>query len=249
MALDLGLEGYMLGRPLRRRVMASNIAQRRAAKAAQRKQALRARRAAAPISLADRVQRFASCPLYRCMVQPEMFESGIGMVILARQAETGEIATAIFLVDAFSLGIKDAVFQLLEPSEFDFIVTTMSEAAPFRPVDASYARKLLRDAAAYAASLGLRPHRGFAAIARLFGDTRAEDCPAEFSFGYRGRPYYVAGPIESTDQIARRLGRLTEQLGPDGFDFMVPLSDELCITNQGAEPVPAAEPARAASES
>ena len=215
--------------------MASNVAQRRAMKAARCKQILRARHSGEPVSLADKIRRLAARPLHGCLLQPEMFDSGIGTVLLARRAESGEIAMATFLVDLFSIGIKDVFFRLVEPSEFDFYVTTMSLAAPYRPVAPSYARKLLRDAAAYAASLGLRPHRGFAAIELLFGDARAEDCTEQFSFGRDGKPFYVAGPTESTAQIARRLGRLAERLGMDGFDFVVPLDDEICIASENAE--------------
>src|SRR5207302_274678 len=91
----------------------------------------------------------------------------------------------------------------------------------------SYARKLLREAAAYAASLGLRPHRGFAAVVQLFGDARAEDCTEEFEFGCDGKPRYVVGPSESIVQVARRVGTLTERLGPDGFDFVIPAWEEI----------------------
>src|SRR5437899_70832 len=112
--------------------MASNIARRRAAKAARRKKLLNLRRAAAtPVSLADKVRRLATRPLHRCLIQPEMFETGIGMVVLARRAETGEIAMAAFLVDACSLGIKDTVFHLIEPSDFEAYIEMAHEAAPF----------------------------------------------------------------------------------------------------------------------
>jgi hypothetical protein len=217
--------------------MASNITHRRAAKAVRRKQLLKARQAGAPISLADKVRRFAARPIHRCLIQPEMFQTGIGTVVLARQAETGEIAMAIFLVDMLSLGIKDLIFELLEPSEFDFYVTTMSQAAPFRAVEPSYARKLLRDAVAYAASLGLRPYRGFAAIEQLFGEVRAEDCTEGFAFGLKGRPVYMPGPVESLAQVERRLERLIDRLGPEGFDIMLPPEEE-DLSDGDAAPTP-----------
>ncbi len=218
--------------------MALDIARRRAAKAARRKGLLKMRRAnATPVSLADKVRRFATCPLHRCLIQPEMFETGMGTVILARRAETAEIAMAVFLVDTFSLGIKDVVFQTIEPSEFEASVAMVHEAAPFYPVDPSYARKLLCDAAAFAASLGLRPHRGFGAIEQLFGDVRAADCTEQFAFGREGKPTYMVGPLETTAQVIKRLGHLSDHLGPDGFDFVIPVLEEECITNAEAEPV------------
>jgi hypothetical protein len=218
--------------------MALNITRRRAAKAVRRKDLLKTRRAATkPASLAERVRRLATRPIHRCLIQPEMFETGMGTVVLARRTETGEIAMAAFLVDTFSLGIKDVVFQTVEPSEFEAFMAMGHEAAPFCPVDPSYARKLLRDAAAFAASLGLRPHRGFGAIEQLFGDVRAADCTEHFAFGREGKPVYMVGPSETTEQVVRRLGRLADHLGPDGFEFVIPVSEEECITNAEAEPV------------
>jgi hypothetical protein len=227
--------------------MASNIAHRRAAKAARRRKLLNTRRAAAtPVSLAEKVRRLATGPLHRCLIQPEMFESGIGTVILARQAATGEIAMATFLVDVFSIGIKDLMFELIEPSEFEFYVATMHQAAPFHPVDPSYARKLLRDAAAYAASLGLRPYRGFAAIEQLFGDVRAEDCIDEFAFGLEGRPVYMPGPTEGVAQVERRLGHLMDRPGPDGFDVMIPTEEDE-VGDDETRQLPLSSPDRAAN--
>jgi len=220
--------------------MASDIARRRAAKSARRKKLLNSRRAAAmPVSLADKIRRLAPCPLDRCLIQPEMFETGMGTVVLARRTETGQIAMAAFLVDAFSLGIKDLVFHVLERSEFETYIAMGHEASPFQAVDPSYARKLLRDAAAYAASLGLRPYRGFWAIEQLFGDVRDEDCAEEFSFGRNGKPAYMVGPTETTAQVMRRLERLTERLGPDGFSWMIPISEDEILTNEADEPAPA----------
>ena len=94
---------------------------------------------------------------------------------------------------------------------------------------------------AYAASLGLRPHRGFAAIEQLFGDVRAEDCRETFAFGHDGKPLYVVGPTESTEQVVRRLGRLADRLGPEGFDFVIPTDD---LGDDGDWEVDTVEPQR-----
>ena len=208
--------------------MASNaVARRRAARAIRRKRVLASRRALEPVSLAEKVRRAATWPLHRCLLHDDIADGGIGTVFLTRQSPSGEIAMAAFLVDLFALGIKDVIFRHLEPSGFDDFIRNANEELPVRPIDPSFARKLVRDAAAYAASLGLRPYRGFAAVEPLFGDFRAEDCTEEFRFGCDGRPRYVIGPGESPAQITRRLGTLIDRLGPDGFDFMPPFPGEV----------------------
>ena len=91
---------------------------------------------------------------------------------------------------------------------------------PLAPVDPPYARKLLRDAAAYARSLGLPPHPDYASVELMFGDVAADACDVEFQFGLR-RP---AALRSRTDQIlhtdpAAKSTRLRRHLGDDGFDF------------------------------
>ncbi len=73
---------------------------------------------------------------------------------------------------------------------------------------------------------------------QLFGDVRAEDCTVAFSFGRGGRPAYMVGPSESAAQVMRRLGRLVERLGPDGFAWMIPISEDEVLTNEAEEPAP-----------
>ncbi len=202
--------------------MAPNIAHRRAAKTVRRKKLLASRRAAEPVSLAERVRRLATGQLRCCLMQQE---AGIKSVFLARETHTGEIALAAFLVDAFALGIKDVFFSVMQPSEFEAFLSAAQDAAPAVPVDPSYARKLVRNAAAYAATLGLRPPRQFVSIERLFGDVRAEDCAETFVFGRDGKPFYVIGPTETARQVANRLQHLADQLGPEGFDVVIPEED------------------------
>jgi hypothetical protein len=181
------------------------------------------------------VRRLAGRPFYRCLLHGDIGEAGIATVFLAREAETGEIAMAAFLVDTYALVIKDVVFQLLEPSQFDESMAAAREAAPLVPVNPAYARKLLRDAADYAASLGLRPHRKFAAIEPLFGDVRAEDCTDTFTFGLDGKPFYAVGPHETAGQIRGRLEHLADRLGSGGFDFLIPIEEDACIENERLE--------------
>lgn len=224
--LDKRSTRYILDRqPDREEELASRIAHRRAAKAAHRKRLLKERRGAAPTSLAERVRHLAHGKLHCCLMQQALPDTGISSVVLARDTDNGQVAMAAFLVDAFALGIKDVLFDVVEPSEFAAHIAFLNIGAPLTPVEPSYARKLLRAAAGYAASLGLRPYRGFAAIEGLFGDVRAEDCSETFEFGCEGKPLYLVGPGESTEQVIRRFGRLYEQLGPDGFDFAIPPDD------------------------
>jgi hypothetical protein len=198
-------------------------AQRRQAKAVHRKKLLAERRRHEPAevigTLAQQVRRASARPLHSCFVQRALFERGAGIVVLTRKTGLRELAMAGFLVDAYCLGVKDAFFREAEEDDIETFLDGMEETAPFHAVDASYARKLLRDAVAYARSLGLAPHADYAAVEPLFGDIDADACEAQFQFGREGKPLYIPGPFESPTQIRRRLDHLRRRLGDDGFEF------------------------------
>ncbi len=197
--------------------------QRRHAKAVRRKNLLAERRRLEVVggkgTLAEDVRRAKAAPLHSCLVQSGLFENGFGMVALTRKTGAHTLALAAFLVDAFCLGVKDALFRELEEAKMESFLDSFEATAPFEAVDPSYARKLLRDAAAYARSLGLEPHADYAALEPLFGDVAADACEVQFQFGFQGKPLYVPGPTESATQIRRRVDLLRRRLGADGFEF------------------------------
>jgi hypothetical protein len=206
--------------------MSSTNAQRRHAKAVKRKKILEQRRPlganGAVGELAREVRRAAAQPMHACLVQDSVFQSGVGMVFLSRKTGGGDLALSGFLVDAYCLGVKDAMFRELNLGEMEELLDGAGATAPLTPVEPPYARKLLRDAAAYARSLGLPPHPDFETVELLFGDVAADACDIEFQFGHEGRPLYVPGPTESATRIRRRIETLRRRLGDDGFDFAMP---------------------------
>jgi hypothetical protein len=201
--------------------MATNMALKRAKKAQRRKlQAAEKRRAEAlETSLPARVLRAARSPIQQCLLNESLFEIGIGWLVLARGTTPHDVALSSFLIDVFCLGVKDVMFRSLEGEVFDMCLDTMEAASPLVAVDPSYARKLLRDLAAWSQSIGFAPHRDFAAVEPLFGDVDPDASDAVFRFGRDGKPVYIPGPSESSLQVQRRLEHLRKTLGDGGFDL------------------------------
>ena len=206
--------------------MPLNLAQSRAKKAARRKAVLQERRKhqVDGASKAERICRAAATPIQQCLVQEELFETGMGVLILARGVSTNRVAMGCFLLDVYCLGIKDVMFRSLNASEFQYFIATMAATSPLVNIDPSDARKLLCDLALWADSIGFSPHRDFVAVEPLFGDVHSDASTATFQFGRDGKPLYVAGPAESSAQIRVRLKHLRERLDDDGFHYIVPAS-------------------------
>ncbi len=201
--------------------MATNMALKRGRKAQRRKQVVAQKRRAEILeaSLPARVLRAAHAPIQHCFLTESVFDVGMGTLVLARGATPHHVALSSFLIDTFCLGIKDVMFESVESEVFEMYMDATDAGSPIVSVDPSYARKLLRDLAAWSQSIGFAPHRDFAAVERMFGDVSADASDAVFLFGRDGKPVYIPGPNDTAPLIQRRIEQLQKYLGDDGFGF------------------------------
>lgn len=225
--------------------MTANNAQRRFKKAARRKTVLAEKRRAESLNASPdaRISRAIGGPIHRCVVHEELFETGMGTLVVVRGAP-GELVLCGFLLDVYCLGIKDVFVRPVGFDEMEYLIEKMDAASPMTPVEPAYARKLLRELAAWSESIGFSPARDFAMAERIFGDVRADDCDVAFRFGREGKPLYVPGPSETPSEIARRMARLRQRVGDGHFDFMVGMADAAPV----ALPEPAADSGEPASQ-
>ncbi len=204
--------------------MATNIALKRAKKAQKRKQVVAQKRklelVGSSSSLAVQARRAALGPIRACLQHGEI-EGGMVTLIIARDVSLGRLVAAFFLVDLYCLGIKDVFLQDFGVKEFEDHTAMMAAEAPLTPVDPSLARKLVRDAAAWAAGIGFKPQRDFAAVEPIFGDIDPAACDVDFPFGQDGKPFYMPGPTETRAQVRERLAHLLNHLGEDGFEYAI----------------------------
>jgi hypothetical protein len=203
--------------------MASNIASRRFRKAVRRKAQVAEKRRLQKLeeALPAQVRRALAAPIRHCLLPDCLFEQGFGTLIVARGATTDQFALGTFLLDTYCLGIKDVIFRSVEAEEFEFFCDTMEISSSLSPVDPAYARKLMRDLAAWAATIGFAPHPDFATVEQILGDANAEACDVVFQFGRDGKPCYIPGPSESSALIRFRLEQLRKRFGLEGFEFLV----------------------------
>jgi hypothetical protein len=196
-----------------------------ARKTARRKKALAAKKSpyseGGSFSAGRMMAQAAAGPIHECLMPAGLFDLGMGSVIISRKMPGGEIGFAVFLLDVFCLGVKNAFFSVRPLGEYESVIGQISESEGLKPVEPACAVKLIRSAEAYARGLGLNAHPDYTFSRRIFADIDPASCSREFTFGQDGKPLYVSGPNETEADSRKIIDRLMKKLGPDGFHYML----------------------------
>lgn len=203
-----------------------NAAQRQrklAAKAARRKAVVAQKKKfeVSSASLVGRIRVASKGSIVRCMMPSTLFEIGIGHVVVARALPSGLLGCAYFLLDVFCLGVKDVFYAEIGEKELRSRLAEQYDVQRFIEVEPARARKLIRDAVAYAARLGLRAAKDTPAIEAIFGDVDADACTETFTFGKDGKPFFVSGPNDTPARIRTITQTLEESRGTGGWNYLV----------------------------
>jgi hypothetical protein len=207
------------------------LQKKRAKKAAKRKAVVAAKKAAGGsgsfLAGGRSIALATGAPIHECLMPEEMFETGMGTVVVSRSLPNGQIGASFFLLDVFCLGVKNAYFLAMSPEEYDYRLGTIGQNETLTPIHPTCARKLVERAEAYARDLGFAPHPDYQLAKRIFADIDAAACPTSFTFGKDGKPFFIAGPNDTPKKVQKILNTLTKRCGPDGFHYMVGIGGEL----------------------
>ena len=215
-----------------------NRQQKQAAKAVRRRQAVAAKqqteRAAA--SLPARIAAASAAPLDRCLRTADAQAAGIGHVILAKRLPSGALGCGFFLVDLLCLGVKDAYYREVAPSDLDERVAELAADGPaMAAIDPASAKKLILGAVAFAADSGMDPAPDYRRVIRLFDGVDASAATEHFTFGRDGKAVYMPGPNDGTARMREIERKLTRARGADGWDVdpMASLSERQRLVMHG----------------
>jgi len=173
----------------------------------------------------NRAGAYSHLPMHECLVPSTLFESGIGTLLASRKTATGQFATAVFLVDVFCLGIKDAFFNVLDIDEYEGrlksgLIASHGEGVHTNKHPSCF-KKLILGVVDYAGGLGLRPHKDYQRTIPLLESIDPTVCPERFEYGHEGKPFYIRGPSESLSQAKRIVDHLERRCGPGNFNMLV----------------------------
>jgi hypothetical protein len=173
----------------------------------------------------------AHAPVADVLFSPKLFEVGIGSVWLSRQLPDGRYAFAGIVVDVFCLGVKNAMYNIMEEDAYRAALTRIqatTEEALERQEPAC-ARKLVEGAVAYAKDLGFEPHPDYRIARLIFGDIDTADCATEFTYGREGKPLYTNGPNENAAMQRRIVNQLARRCGPGGYEYYLEVSRRTAV--------------------
>ncbi len=172
-------------------------------------------------------RNFTDVTRYDAYIEKDWENIGLGLVVIARAKEGGDIDLAVFLVDILCLGVKLAVFE--SGLHADDLQDYLDEHLPDEDrerIHPACAKKLIEGAVAYAEELGFAPHRDYRKARRILSGIEATVCPREFTYGSEGRPCYVRDDEDDDDRVARVCAILEAKLGAEGFFYEDPRADE-----------------------
>ncbi len=182
------------------------------------------------ISSKNPVTLYSKFPIYECLVPENLFDVGIGTVIISRRSQFGEIGISAFVVDVFCLGVKNALFTIADENKYETIIKpqlTQDHEADFENIHPSCVRKLIEDSVKYAQDLGFSAHPDYKKYKAIFGDIDKSMCSENYAFGQDGKPIYISGPNETPQQAKRIVNHLIKVCGEGNFEYMLDIGDSL----------------------
>lgn len=145
-----------------------------------------------------------------------------GQVIVARFKGNGEAEAGVFLVDVHCLGVKDAFFTQTKADSYQHLLDRIWPDRQRREAMCpACARRLVEEAVAYAARLGLSPHPDYRLGCRVFGGIETSQCTSQFTFGREGKPFYIQGPQDSPRFVQNVLTNLHARCGEGNYHYLV----------------------------
>jgi hypothetical protein len=192
--------------------------QKQAAKRKEKKHELIREKSA---GIGERMTAATKYPVLDALVTEDFWTQGMGWVLLSRELPGRMVAVAVFLLDRYCLGVKNAMAQINSRSEYEReFLHKMNVTFSSRRMSPADVRKLVEEAVEYARDLGLPPHPDYQKARLLFGDIDAGQSTEVFEFGKDGKPFFVNGPNDTPERCRQIISTLTYSCGEGNFESM-----------------------------
>jgi len=173
--------------------------------------------------LLDKIAPYIEHPFYECLMPHNLFEAGIGSILISRLSPQGEIAVCSFIIDVYCLGIKQVRFKAIPLPEYEKVfkpsIVESHGGYAFTKLKPACAKKLIEGAENYAGELGINKHQDSPVLKAFFGEDKLGRCWSRYKYGKDKMPFYIKGPNESDADSKRIIRKLEEHCGAGNFQF------------------------------
>jgi hypothetical protein len=165
-------------------------------------------------------------PVKECLIRKDIFSEGIGTAIVSREMPNNRLGVGVFLLDVWCLGVKNTYFSVLPEDEYTDLIKKISVLETLENIHPSCARKLIEQCVNFSDGLGFIPDKDFKISRQLLFDIDPTVCPIKYTFGKDGKPFYISGPNENSNQSKRILNSLLRHCGEGNFEYLMSVSEE-----------------------
>ena len=172
--------------------------------------------------LAVQMQHASTAPVLHCCVATDLQDEGMGQVLVSRRCGPSQVASAVFLVDRYCLGVKGCFGHIMSASEYrERIYDRLQQRFQMNSIDLETAFLIVQGSVDYARQFSLAPHADYRKLSPIFGapDVTGREPPIEF--GQEGKPFYIRGPHETPEEARRIVGLLRDACGDEGFHYLL----------------------------
>lgn len=171
--------------------------------------------------LLDKISPHLENPFYECLMPNNLFEAGIGNILITRVSDKGEVAVASFIVDVYCLGVKKVLFKTMLLPEYEKVfkpgILESHGNYPFAKLKPACALKLITGVVEYAKDLGFSSHKDYHSLKAFFGEKKLGVCWSRYRYGKDKMPSYIKGPNESTSDANKIIATLEKSCGAGNF--------------------------------
>jgi hypothetical protein len=168
-----------------------------------------------------RLAAAAAWPIVETLVPDTLLSQGIGQLLITRRAPDGRLVFAIFLVDVYCLGVKNAYWDFTSEWEYDKLKQKLGEVGELHAVTPEYFAKLIYGAVDYAQAMSIPPHADYGPARMLLAGIDASLCTEAIAYGNEGKPLFINGPHDSPEKIKV----IMQKVQMAGGDFLLQVDE------------------------
>jgi hypothetical protein len=154
------------------------------------------------------IQMYFGSSLYQAWFSENVFESGMGSMILTRKTVGGAVVGVVFLCDHFCLGIKSCFAFMESEASYSALIQEIQAREDLKPADAGYVKKYILGLVQWAKEIGFPPNSEYRYCSEILQGIPVDN-EATFQYGKDGAPLFINGPHDEPYQI-RQIVRTLE---------------------------------------